>query len=215
MSTFPEILLPVLEAARREPSDVVAKYWHDSPYFILPPHLPRQKFIWMPRRGYVLVILFTVFGRAYPLDPDTLEIDTSFWYENTDAGFWHSGPDMRFHWDPLESSLTDKVYPHLSVVDERAPLSFYLENPTDDWIYFNVTIHIWEMTKSFYESIFRPYLLGVFYHYWQKGLELLRECREKDLDLCLTRKYNEALRKTGIWVIKAPIQLREKIEKAE
>jgi len=203
MSVFPGILVPVLELARRKPCEVVAKYWHDSPYFIIPPGLPRTRFFWMPRPGYVLVLIFTVLGRGYPLDPSTLTIDTSFWYENPEAGFWHEAADMRYHWDPLVSSLTDKVYPHLSVSTERCPYTIELENPTEDWIYFNVTIHIWEMTRSFYNKIFRPYLLGIFYSYWKQGMELLRESSGRDLDTYLARKYSELLGRAGVKVEQA------------
>ena len=202
MSTFPEIMVPVLELARRTPCEVIAKYWHDSPYFIIPPKFPRTRFLWMPRPGYVLVLIFTVLGRGYPYDPSTGTIDTSKWYENPEAGFWHEVADMRYHWDPLVSSLTDKVYPHLSVVTKGCPYVIELENPTDDWIYFNVTIHMWEMTGPFYRKIFRPYLLGVFYHYWKQGMELLRESRGETPDTYLARKYNEILRSSGVRVEK-------------
>ena len=197
MSTFPQILMPLLEVARRRPCEVIAKYWHDSPYFLIPPGLPKTRFLWFPRPGYVLVLLFTVLGRAYPIDPSTLEIDTSFWYENTEAGFWHEAADMRYHWDPLESSLTDKPYPHFTVASERCPYVIELVNPTSDFIYFNVTIHIWEMTEDFYEKIFRPYLLGIFYHYWEKGVELIRESKGESIDAYLARKYNQVFRVLG------------------
>ena len=200
MSVFPQILVPVLECARRRPCEVVAKYWHDSPYFIIPPGLPKTRFLWMPRPGYVLVLLFTVLGRAYPLDPATMTIDTSYWYENTEAGFWNEAADMRCHWDPLESSLTDKPYPHFSVATERCPYVIELENPTDDWIYFNVTIHIWEMNENFYMYILRPYLLGIFYFFWKQGVELLKECRGEDIDICLARRFTEELRRAGVRV---------------
>ena len=224
MSTFPEILIPVLEVARQKPSDVVAKYWHDTPIFILPPNLPRTRFTWMPRPGYVLVCLFTSFGRAYPLDPSTLEIDTSFWYENPDAGFWHEAPDMRFHWDPLVSSLTDKPYPHLSVVTDKSPLVFELENPTDDWIYFNVSVHIWEMTEDFYNYIFRPYLLGIFYFFWKLGVEAMARCRPygEPLNICLTKllteeieKIEKELEERGVVTRVREMPARVKVERVE
>ena len=204
MSTFPEILTPVLEAARREPCRVVAKYWHDTPYFILPPNLPKTRFLWMPRPGYVLVLMFDVFGRAYPYNPVDGTVDTSFPYENTDAGFWHEAADMRYHWDPLVSSLTDKPYPHFTVVTERCPYVIEMVNPTGDFIYFNITIHIWELNWNFYQYVFRPYLLGVFYSYWKQGVELLRECGGEDLDACLARKFRETLEAAGVRVKKVP-----------
>lgn len=198
MSTFPEILIPTLEAARRLPCQVVAKYWHDSPYFILPPGLPKTRFLWIPRPGYVLVLLFTVIGRAYPYDPDTGTIDTSVWYENPLAGFWHEAADMRYHWDPLTSSLTDKPYPYFTVATERCPYVLEMQNPTSDYIYFNVTIHIWEMNWDFYQYILRPYLIGRFYHYWKQGVEIIRECGGEPIDICLARKFREILEASGV-----------------
>jgi len=196
VSTFPEILLPPLEVARRKPSVVVAKYWHDTLTLIIPPNFS-QPLTWMPRPGYVLVLLFDVFGRAYPVDPSTLEIDTSLWYENAEAGFWHEAPDMRYHWDPFVSSLCDKPYPHFTIVDEYTPYRILVHNPTGDFIYFNISIHIWEMTREIYESVLRPYLLGVFYHYWKQGVELLSRSRGDPLDY-LVREFKEAMRRAGI-----------------
>ena len=184
MSTIPEILIPFLEITRKTPDTVVSKYWHDTISLLIPPGFS-QEMMWMPRRGYVLVLMFDVFGRAYPVDPDTLDIDTSFWYENTEAGFWHETADMRYHWDPLVSSLCDKPYPHFSVVTERSPYKIIIHNPTNDFIYFNITIHIWEMTEEMYYNILRPYLLGIFYFYWNIGRFLIARSGNKPLEWCL------------------------------
>ena len=121
------------------------QFYHSTAYFIIPPNID-VTLKWAPAEdGVVQVIFALTFGE--PRDYNTGEV---VWTD--EAGFWHRGRGMKWHWDPLVPSIIRTVYPHVTPTTKQDFFEVRFVNRTNRVIIVDVSIWIFEYTEGSFKE---------------------------------------------------------------
>ncbi|MEM4049240.1 MAG: hypothetical protein QW750_08215 [Zestosphaera sp.] len=122
------------------------EFLHDTSIYYLPPNLD-VTIRWGPEEDNKVFLIFAItFGE--PRNLATGEV-----VHTDQIGFWHRGPGMKLHWDPLVQSITNITYPHVTPATKENPFEIRFVNRTNMFIYIDVSVWYFEVTKSKYKEI--------------------------------------------------------------
>jgi len=125
----------------------VCQFYHVTQLVILPPRID-VLLQWTPSEDNVVQLIFALtFGT--PRDFNTGEV-----IYTTDAGFWHRGRGMKYHWDPLVESIAKIVYPHVTPATKREPFEIRFYNNTDRVVAIDISVWVFE----YHEDDYRRFL---------------------------------------------------------
>ena len=133
------------------------EFLHDTGIYYLPPGLD-VTITWAPDEDHKVFVIFAItFG-----EPRRLETGEVVYTDQ--AGFWHRGPGMKLHWDPLLPSILNITYPHITPATKENPFEIRFINRTNIVIYLDVSVWYMEMTKSKYRDI-AEFIKGLMNYY--------------------------------------------------
>jgi len=122
------------------------EFLHDTSIYYLPPNLD-VTIRWGPEEDNKVFLIFAItFG-----EPRNLATGEVVYTDQ--IGFWHRGPGMKLHWDPLVQSITNITYPHVTPATKENPFEIRFVNRTNMFIYIDVSVWYFEVTKSKYKEI--------------------------------------------------------------
>ncbi|MEM2195215.1 MAG: hypothetical protein QW803_12205 [Candidatus Methanomethylicia archaeon] len=135
------------------------EFLHDTGTYYLPPGLDIT-LNWSPEEDNKVFIIFAItFG-------EPRRLDTGEVVHTDQIGFWHRGPGMKLHWDPLVQSITNITYPHITPTTKESPFEIRFINRTNMMVYLDVSVWYFELTKSKYKEIV-DFIRG-FMNYFRK-----------------------------------------------
>jgi hypothetical protein len=123
----------------------VCQFYHVTQLVILPPRID-VTLQWTPTEDGVVQLIFAL---TFGTPRDFITGETVY---TTDAGFWHRGRGMKYHWDPLVESIVKAVYPHVTPATKREPFEIRFYNYTDRVIAMDVSAWIFEYSTENYEK---------------------------------------------------------------
>jgi hypothetical protein len=120
---------------------------HNTQLIILPPYTD-VLLQWAPAEDNVVQLIFAL---TFGTPRDFYTGETVY---TTEAGFWHRGRGMKYHWDPLVESIMKTVYPHVTPATKREPFEIRLYNYTSRVLAMDVSVWVFE----YHEDDYRRFL---------------------------------------------------------